>query len=327
MYFVTGETGFLGGQLCRALVGRGDEVVALARTIPERQHSEACKYVSGDILDKAGLVRSLSGCRFCFHLAGLARPWAKDPDDFYRVNVEGTRNVLDAAVLNGVEKLVYVSTAGVFGPSQNSADVLDEDSIGDINTKTHYERSKLQAENLFKAAVEAGEINGVIVNPTRVFGPGNISGSNAITQILQRILRQQFQILPSSNAVGNYVFIDDVVNGMIAALMHGKPGRNYILGGANIGWNELLKKMHEVSESSEKVLQIPTMLVKMIAGFDEARAALIGRPPRITRAFIRKYSADYFISSERAKSELGYKPTSLEAGLLSTQRWLNELAD
>ena len=327
MYFVTGGTGFLGGQLCDALLARGDSVAMLVRPSSRLAGNSILNkslsgVIIGDILDRDSLMAGMEGAEFCFHLAAMAKVWASRKDDFYRVNVEGTKNVLEAAVASGIQKLVFVSTAGIYGPSQNGADVIDESGKFERRQKTHYECSKYEAELLVKEFAAAGKLDATIVNPTRIFGPGALSDSNVVTTVLVRILQRQTQFLPSSNAVGNYVFVGDVVRGMLAAMASGQPGRNYILGGENTSWNELVQLMHDVTQQPNRVRLIPAALVNLIALLSELRAKILRWPPKITTAFVRKYKASYYLTSERAKVELGYSPVTLDEGLSRTVRWL-----
>lgn len=181
---VTGGTGYIGTKIVRRLIDRGDNVHVLG--FPCEQSfafpPEQMQLFEGDLLDQPLLDRAMEGCHRVFHLAAWARNWAKDVRTFYEVNVKGTRAVLESAVKNKVERVVCTSTNLTFGPSNGK--LVDERTRRDLPFFTPYEHSKFIAERIVREYVRQG-LHVVMVNPTRVFGPGALVESNSVTKMIR----------------------------------------------------------------------------------------------------------------------------------------------
>lgn len=322
--FITGATGFIGQEVARELIERGYSVRALVRS-PKKAallESLGVELIFGDILEEGPLRKGLSGADALIHLAALAGVWHREVDMFYRINRDATRRLLEIAWEEGVGKIVVTSTAGVFGPSNGQEEHTGERLAAAEVPDTHYDRSKHQSEQFMEEMVRSG-LPLVVVNPTRVYGPGLIGDSNATTRMVDLYLRGSWRFLPGSgHSVGNYVFIEDVVRGHILALENGKPGARYILGGENASFREFFATLAEVTGISRRLWPIPIPLMMSIAGIQLALANWFGRPPLITPPFVRRYNRNYRFSSERAMRELGYQPTPLRQGLSRTVDWL-----
>ncbi len=324
-YLVTGANGFIGSRLCHALAAAGTDVVGLCRTGPDNQwlNHPRIRIAIGDIMDQNSIAAAIEGCEFCFHLAGLAIQWARNRDEFFRINVAGTTNVLEASKKCGVSKLVYTSTAGVLGPSAGSHPI-DETRVPAKPPGTDYERSKVQAENVVREAADNG-LQVCIVNPTRVFGPGPLTPANSLTRIMAQIAQGSWNWIPGDgSSVGNYVFVDDVVNGHLLAMEKGVAGRRYVLGGDNLTFNELFQLILQYSGRTRPLAHMPRTALMAWSWLQLGRAKCLGIPPSITPAFARRYFAIYPVSSDRAIRELGYAPHSVGDGVRLTMQWLEK---
>jgi farnesol dehydrogenase len=326
--FITGGTGFIGSRLVEKLAGTEDEVVLLVRN-PVRAKNftqNNIRSVRGDISEESALREGMNGCDTVFHLAAYARPWSKDPSLPYRTNVTGTKNVIKAALATGIRKIVITSTTGTLchpGPSGE----IDETLSAGTEYHTDYDRTKAEAERL---AVEysRGDADISIVHPSRVYGPGLFSSSNALTTIIDKYISGKWRIMPGDGkAIGNYVFVDDVVEGHILAARRGRRGERYILGGENLSFLELFRIIGEVSGTARKVFPMPAWLMHSVAGLSMALSATFGVPPAITREWIDKYMKDWVISSDKAIRELGYKITPFSTGVSKTITWLKEIKE
>lgn len=320
--FITGATGFIGNHLATRLAKEHD-VTALVRNpvYNDEFRRKNIKTLKGDIFNEQALRSGMEGCDWVFHLAAYARPTSFDKELPWKTNVVGTVNVLRAAEAEKVRKVVITSTGGTVGYSRDGRPV-DEETNRDIEYHTDYERSKAEVEKIaFFSSSQA--MNVIVVNPTRVFGPGRVSKSNSVTRIIDLYGKGLWRIIPGDGtSIGNYVFIDDVVNGHILAALHGKGGQRYILGGENISFNEFFDITGKVYANRRRMLRISNSDLKRIAHIQGFFSGIIGRPPLISGNWIDKYLQNWIISSNKAINDLSYSITPFEEGVLQTVRWL-----
>jgi nucleoside-diphosphate-sugar epimerase len=322
-YFITGATGFIGERLALHLADEGHFVHALIR-----QKSRAAnlkhpniRLFTGDLLDKKSIQDAMQGCDFVFHLAAYARVWSKDKSRPQKINVQGTINVFDAALMHNVKKVVFTSTGGTLEPSQKDKPV-SEDTPRVTDFFNAYEQTKAQAEHEAVRFTKLG-LDVVSVNPTRVYGPGMISESNAMTRIIKQFNAGKWRIIPGDGTkYGNYVFVDDVVKGHLLAMEKGRPGERYIIGGENVTYNEFFKKLAVVTGKKHLLFHVPYHIMLVSGTLQYWFSQLTGMPPLITPRWIRKYLHHWAVTSEKAKNELGYVYTPLNVGLRKTVDWI-----
>ena len=320
--FVTGATGYIGQRLVAKLLEEGQEVHALCRQKPEYpsfQH-DRFHFYPGDLLDKPAVTKAMEGCEIVFHLAGLAKVWAKHPSAFYDIHVSGTQNVLEAALINGVKKVVFTSSGATYGVSHETP--LTEESVRTNSFFTEYESSKFIAEECVQHYVRKG-LDVVIVHPTKVYGPGLWTDSNAVSQMIKCFIEGDWHFIPGNGRmIGNFSFIEDVVNGHCLAMEKGRPGEKYILGGMNVSFNEFFSLLKTISNKNYFTVHLPFQLMMLCGWLEEWIARALGREPKITCPWIRKYNHNQALSSEKAARELGYSITTLEEGLIKTLEWM-----
>ena len=316
--FITGATGFIGANLCLKLAESGQIVHALYRSerkasILKHKNIRTCK---GDLLDPSSLLSGMEDCDQVYHLGAFAQVWSRDPDMYRTVNVDGTKNVLDAAVRLGVKSVVVTSTAGVFGPSKDVPS--KENSVRTEDFFTDYAASKYAMESSVMDYVGKG-IHIVIVNPTRVYGPGLLSQANSVTKIMDRYITGKWRILPGDGSkIGNYAYIDDVVNGHLLAMEKGRPGERYILGGEDASYTEFFRTLAEISGKNFKMFKIPQFVMTGFASVFLLSAKVFGSTPLITPSWTKRYLQDWSVSSQKAEREMGYTITPMREGLQKT---------
>ncbi|MDR1485546.1 MAG: NAD-dependent epimerase/dehydratase family protein [Planctomycetaceae bacterium] len=334
--FVTGGTGFIGSKLTAELLRRGFLVNVLTRN-PKKlsgasvdvasvdsSNVDVANYVCGDVTDVDSLRRGMSGCKYVFHLAAYAKNWARDSRSYDEINIFGTRNVFNVAAECGVERVVWTSTIVTFGPT--AAGVVGDESMTRANDIffTEYERSKTAMERE-ALGLAAGGFPLVIVNPTRVYGPGLMSESNTVTQLISMIRNGKMPVVFNHGRnVGNYVYVDDVVSGLILALERGGVGERYILGGENVSLGELFAMVDKVDEVKRFRWGIYYLTPFLIAYISQWAANVFGCYPIFTPGWVKTFLADWVFSSKKAETELGYKPISFEEGIRKTCQWLDE---
>jgi nucleoside-diphosphate-sugar epimerase len=321
---VTGATGFIGHSLVKELLKRKAAVHVLVRSkqklAPELLH-QVTVFEGG--LHQPGVVdAAMKDCDYVFHLAGFTSVWSKDKSLASYINTEGTRNILDASIRNHINRVVFTSTAGTLPPSEHDIPV-DENSPAPPDYLTDYEHSKRQAE-LVCAEFTGRGLDVVIVNPTRVYGPGLLNKSNSVTILIKKYLDGTWRFIPGNGSqTGNYVYIDDVVQGHIRALEKGKPGERYILGGDNVSISRLFEIIGETGGKKHTLVPVPGFALTAFANVELFLADHFGKPPLITPAWVKKYNQNRLVTSRKAITELGYHVTPLTEGIKDTIVWLN----
>jgi len=322
--FITGITGFIGMNLARELATNGHQVNAIIRGQAPADLEEMIgfHFYKGDLHNTSILEEAMQGCELVFHLAAYAKPWAKDPSTYYKINVEGARNVFEAALKKGVEKVVFTSSAATMSPSDDKRPV-DESALRTLQYFNAYEFTKAEAEKHAQDYCKKG-LHVVIVNPSRIYGPGPLNPSNSLTKIIAKYQKGNWHIIPGDGKkIGNYVFIDDVVHGHVLAGQKGRAGERYILGGDNMTFDEFFQILAKITGNHRHLYHLPVKMMVLGARLMEIQNPITGIPPAITVDFVRKYMNHWCLSSEKAIMELGYKITSFEEGVKKTLEWLN----
>ena len=318
-YFLTGATGFIGGRLAAFLRTQGHEVVALVRS-PEKAKNLAelgITLAKGDITDPQSLKVAMPGCDGVFHVAGWYKigPGAKSHEGV-AVNVEGTRNVLEAMRELAIPKGVYTSTLAIF--SDTHGELPDEDYRYDGPHLSEYDRTKAAAHDIADEFIAQG-LPLVVVQPGLVYGPGDTSAAH---QTLQQYLTRKLPLIPQGAAYC-WAHVDDIVLGHWLAMEKGKPGESYIIAGPPYTLVEAL-------EVAEKLTGIPVTKRRaspgLLRGLASAMALLesirIPLPEQYSSEFLRvSAGVTYLGDNRKAKRELGYAPRSLEEGLPETLAW------
>ncbi len=323
--FITGATGLIGNKIATSLANKGEIVHVLCRKSADTSYlnHRNIKLFYGDITDIESIKKAIDGCSYAYHLAAYARGYAKNKDLYYKINVRGTENICNAALEYRIKKIVITSTVVTFGPTGKNPE--DETKKRDNNVfYTTYEHSKYLGEKVVENYIQKG-LNAVLVNPTRVFGPGLLNESNSVTIMIKMYLDGKMRtILGDGNGIGNYGFIDDVVNGHILSMEKGKIGEKYIIGGENVTYNQLFELISKISGKNFHQFKIPYIFAIGFASVEKLRADLFKSYPLITPEWVKTFRLDWAYSCKKAESELGYKITPLKDALKITIDWLNQ---
>lgn len=322
---ITGANGFLGVRLARKLADGKHQVRALVRRPgenPDLQYPGIVE-VKGDVRDAPSLSAAMQGVQQVYHLAALSTDWAADFRDFYTINAQGTVNLLEAAKAAGVGRIVNTSSAGSIGPPDQSAiHPVDENHIRTVGYFIDYEASKAIADEwVLRYALWGMDI--VTANPTRIFGPGPLERKNGYLLLIHRYIRRKMVAYPGlQTQIANFVHVDDVVDGLILCMEKGKSGERYLLGGSNVTFPDLFKTLEKVTGFKNRVLPIPLWVLGVAANLAGWISKLTGKAPVLTRAWLRKASYSWPVSSDRAVRELGYAPMDYETAVRKTVEWL-----
>ena len=321
--FITGATGYIGSAVALKLAHDNNNVHALVRDPSKAKCLDHpnIKLFKGDINDVDAIRNAMDGCERVFHLAAFARLWAKPPDIFFKVNVEGTKNVLNVAIEKNISKFVYTSSTAVFGPSINHP--LCENDPRTIGFNNDYDLSKCMAEKLVLDYAARG-MNALIVNPSRVYGEGNETYSNPFTRLLKSLLAGEFIAIPKCpDVISNYSYIEDVVQGHLLAMKHGKAGERYILGGENISYRQLMEIIRETIPG-RNAIPIPKPLLKIAGGIQLLIFHLTKKQPSFTPSAIDRYYRNTTFSCEKAIAEINYHITPFRKGISDTIHHLKQ---
>lgn len=315
---ITGTTGYIGNRLAIAAATKGYDVNALVRNLSSQNlpHHPNIHFFKGDITDPASITPAIKDCHFVFHAAALTQLWNKDRSVFYKVNVDGTRNMLEAALKAAVRKFVFTSSCAVLGPSNGHPVSEDEPRITPF--ENDYEISKHCAEELVKEYAHKG-LFALTVCPPRVYGPGLNTKGNAVNRLLGNAIKSGIAFMPStSDALGNYAFIDDVIDGYFLANYKGARGEKYILGGENKSYKEFFTVVQNQSDKKINVFIVPDFLLKSISMLIFSAHYLIGRHTHISPKTINRISQNRSLNCNKAIEQLGYRITPFAEGIRQT---------
>jgi dihydroflavonol-4-reductase len=315
---VTGASGFVGSALVAALRGQGKSVRALVRaTSPRTNLPSDIEIAEGDMRDAAAMAAAMQGVRYLFHVAADYRLWARDPNEIMAANVEGTRNVMQAAKRAGLERIVYTSSVATLAPRADGTPAQEDAGLDEKHAIGAYKRSKVAAERLVEAMVGEG-LPAVIVNPSTPIGPRD-ARPTPTGRILVEAARGR---MPAYVDTGlNLVHVDDVAAGHLAALRSGRIGERYILGGDNVGLGDMLAEIAAMVGRKPPRVKLPRAPLFPIAFVAETIARFTGREPFVTRDGLRMAKHRMFFSSAKAERELDYRHRPWQAGLSDALAW------
>ena len=319
---VTGGTGFIGGNLVEELVSQGEDVRVLVRKTSDTEtvRELGVDLVIGDLNDIDSLRKALNGCETLYHTAALfeIRLSREQKKQVYTINVNGTRNILSAALKEGVEKVVYTSTVATMA-------IRDEDGLIREDMKNTSPLPNDYAKSKYLAEIEAQEFYKkglplVVVAPTWVIGSGDTRptpSGKTIIDFLQGKLPGYIEVFL------NLVYVKDVARGHIQAAKKGRIGEKYILGGENVTMSELMELLSEIS-GKKTPRKIPRWMILITGYFQFFWSMLTGKPPMIPIEFVKESRIDMRCDLSKATKELGYHITPLRDALIETMNWYKE---
>jgi dihydroflavonol-4-reductase len=283
----------------------------------------AFERVEGDVADRARLAAGLRGCDWCFHVAASYHLWLPDYRPMYAANVEGTRNVIEAARSAGCSRIVYTSTVGCIGLPRvvdGKVTPTDEDTpVSAAQMSNHYKLSKWQAEVVARDLAARGAPV-VIVNPSAPVGPRDVKPTPTGKVIVDFLNRQ----MPAYLDTGlNWVHVRDVAAGHILAAERGRVGERYILGHANGNWTmrETLAILEELTGVPAPRFRVPYAMALAAAHVDETISRFTGRAPKAPLAGVRMAKYKMFFNPAKAVRELGLPQTPPRQALADAVDW------
>ena len=317
---VTGATGFIGAAVVRALLDAGVDVRVLVRPTSNLKNLEGLKVesVCGDLQDFPSIRQALGGCRYLYHVAAHYALWDQDPSVFYRVNVEGTRHLLQTAAEVGIEKMVYTSTIGAVGLPEGGGLGTEDTPLVPSQLAGDYKRSKYLAEQEVLKLAQAG-IPVTIVNPTAPVGERDVKPTPTGQIIVDFMLGRMLAYIDTGM---NLIDVEDVAVGHLRAMERGRLGQRYILGHRNLTFHQICEMLSQLTGVKAPRLKLPWRAVLPLAYLNKWVADyLTHQPPRIPLEGIRmaKYTMHYDCS--KALRELDLPQTPVERALEKAVKW------
>ncbi len=326
--FVTGASGFIGANLVHELVARKHKVRVLLRPASDLRGLSGAEFerVEGDLSDASKLKLAMRECEWCFHVAASYHLWLRDYRPMYAANVEGTRNVIEAAAAAGCQRIVYTSTVGCIGvpqPADGRITPSDEAApVSESQMRNHYKLSKWQAEQVAIRMARDG-LPVVIVNPSAPVGPRDLKPTPTGQVIVDFLNRK----MPAYLDTGlNWVHVRDVAIGHILAAEKGCIGERYILGNAEGNWTmkQTFSVLEELTGVRAPGFRIPYWVALSAAYADEALSSLTRRPPKAPLAGVRMAKYKMFFSPAKAIRELGLPQTPPRQALADAVEWFRQ---
>jgi nucleoside-diphosphate-sugar epimerase len=316
--FVTGGTGFIGGEVVRQLRERGDDVVCLVRTPGKaaKLTERGCEIVSGGVVDGDAIREGLDGCDALIHVAAMYEVGIPDSQRpaMYEANVTGTEVVMRAALEARVAKVIHVSTVGVFGNTHHR--VVDEtyEHPGRDFT-SYYEETKRESHRIAKRMTAEEELPCVIVQPGGVYGPGDTS---QVADLLDQFLSGKMPLIPFPELGVCLTHVEDIAGGIILALDKGKVGETYVLSGPVTTMRDAIEVVAGLVGRKAPKHAVPVPLLKALTPVGPLVGRMMGQPPNLREMISSADGVTFWASHEKASRELGYAPRGMEEGLRQT---------
>ncbi len=319
---VTGGTGFVGAHVVRALLAKGVPVRCLVRPGSRRANLEglAVDVAEGDLTDGPSLTRALRGVSTLYHVAADYRLWTRNPDELYRVNAGGTGNILAAAAAEGVSRVVYTSSVGALGLTENGPPADETTPVSRDEVVGHYKKSKYDAERVAESWAAKG-LPVVIVNPSTPVGELDVKPTPTGKLVVDFLNRK----LPAYVDTGlNLIDVRDVAAGHLLAAERGSAGERYILGNRNMTLKEILETLARLTGLAAPRVKLPHLLPLAVAAVDTFLSQLVGREPTVSLESVRMSRHRMFFSAAKAVRELGLPQHPVEDALARACAWFRE---
>lgn len=320
---VTGANGFLGAHLCNRLTQEGMDVFALVRTnsdLTELKNNKKIQYVNGDITNLESLDKALGSLKpqAVFHLAGYVGYKKSERELMEKVNVQGTKNLVDSMIKNEIQKIIHVSSVVAVGAGFTKTEVLDENSKYNLSRlDLGYFETKKKAEDLVKQMTESKQIESVILNPSTIYGPADAKKGSRKTQL--KVAQGKFKFYTSGGV--SIVSVEDVIEGIYQGFLKGRNGERYILSGENITIQSLFEKISEFAGVPAPQILLPDWVLHTL-GIVGDKLSAIGFKDTVSSENAWTATLFHWFSNEKAKKELGIQFKDANYSLKQSVDWM-----
>ncbi len=327
--FITGGTGFIGGNLIGKLLEKGYSVKVLIRNHGLETHCSASlldkfswknnvEILNGDILEPETFQGKINDCEIIIHCAALIAFWNRLWDKIYRVNVIGTKNILDEALKSGCKKFIHISSVAAIGYGENGEPVNEDHPYNWTKHNISYMETKHDAEKEVYKAIEKG-LNATIVNPANVWGVGDYRGRR--TPIIKAVkFSQPFYVKSGTN----FIDVEAVCEATINAIYMGKCGERYILGGENLSIKDFLSIIADEIGARKPSIKLPKLPIILFSYSQEALGIFTKKSPKPSASQLCFFGRNIFYDSSKAIRELKMPIISFRECIKKTVRFYRE---
>lgn len=317
---VTGADGLLGSHIVRELLADGYEVKAF--TLPNSPSKTLTglpiEHAHGNICRLEEVVQAMQGCDMVIHAAASTKVWPTRSKDIWEINLNGTQNIVEAAIQCKIRRLVYISSASSFSPGSKEHPGTENNPFNGYHYQLDYVDSKFAAQEYILRATQEKDLPAILINPTFMFGEYDSQPSSG-----KMIVAVYQGTLPGYTSGGkNFVYAKDVARASVNALTMGRIGQCYIAGNTNLSYPELFEKMARIMGVKAPAIRIPNPLIMVYGYLGTIWGKLMKRPPELNHATARVSCDQQYYSGQKAVNELNMPQTPLETAILNAFNWL-----
>lgn len=319
---VTGANGFLGSNLTRELFRIGYDVKIMVRPSANLKAISdiPCEIFFGNIDNKQDVSQAVAGCSIVIHAASITEQWTISFDEYEKINFTGTKNIVEACIAQKVDRLIYVSTANTMGPGSKNNPGSELNGFTHFNANSGYINTKYLAQQYVLEQVENKQLPAIIVNPAFMIGPNDNKPSSG--KLILYGLQKKILFYPPGGK--NFVYINDVCQGIVNAIDKGKPGNCYLLAGHNLSYREFFTLLNHLAKEPKIMIKIPAFILKFAGMLGSANERLTGRPGKLNNTAAYLLCLNNYYSGKKSERELHVQYTPVSDAISSALAWFKE---
>lgn len=319
---ITGASGFLGANLARQLCRMQYDVRVLVRLNANLSSitDVPCEIWYGNIDNRRDVMDAVTGCDIVIHSAAITDQWNTGFETYERINFTGTQYICEACIEQQISRLIYVSTANTIGPGSKKEPGTELNGFTLFHAGSGYINSKYLAQQYVLEQVQKKQLPAVIVNPTFMIGPEDRKPSSG--QIMLYGLNKKILFYPPGGK--NFVYIEDVCNGIVNAIHQGRTGECYLLAGHNLSYGEFFRMVNKLADEPKLMIRIPAFVLKAGGLIGSLRKKLTGKSVRLTYANAYMLCLDNYYSAKKAQRELSMPITPMLVAVSHTLEWFKK---
>lgn len=319
---VTGGNGFLGANTARELYRKGYNVKVMARATADMKALSGlpCEIVYGDISNKQDVYEAVVDCDFVVHAASATSQWGLHYNDYEKVNVTGTKNIVEACLYYHIKKLVYVSTANTKAPGSKVAPGNELGAFTLFRINSPYINTKYLAQQIVAESVVNKQLPAVIVHPTFMIGANDTKPSSG--QMVLHALKKKVLLFPPGGK--NFVHINDVSHCIINAMENGATGESYIAAGENISYKEFFKEVNTIAGQKPVMIKVPSFILKAAGWIGTLAGSITKKNFKLNYASSYMLCLQNYYSNEKSQQELKMQFTPVTTAIKDAYTWFSE---